>query len=131
MGVFVNTRGVNEREDCIIINIIYLKLFANSKFRAGLTNPGPGWVRVKFLKKSGSGFFFEKIRVPGQKSPGQPGAIPGRVKKPRVSKSPGRETRPGAHPWSEALKPEALRPILGFSEKFILITKLFYLFYPI
>ena len=102
MGVFVNTRGVNEREDCIIINIIYLKLFANSKFRAGLTNPGPGWVRVKFLKKSGSGpgpgFIFEKIRVPGQKSPGQPGAIPGRVKKPRVSKSPGRETRPGAHP---------------------------------
>ena len=53
----------------------FFKIFNHVKIRDGLTHPGPG-----------AGCIFRKL--PGlSRGPGKPG----------VSKSPGRETRPGVH----------------------------------
>ena len=50
-----------------------------------LNRAGPGMgTGPEFWVRAGPGFSFENFRVSGWKSPGQPGAKTGRVKKPRV-----------------------------------------------
>ena len=64
-----------------------------AKTRPGPRIPGPGRDRVQFGKFPGSGFKIARsLNGPGQITPG--------------SNFPGRETRPGAHPWMEHISIE-------------------------